>query len=83
MVTQIGFGSGKLRIVGGPGKRFPFMIPPLGFNDTNQVSVFEGPTIVETLTLEWFIVYVLCKEKPELCPFVYEETASAAGTRDD
>ena len=66
-MAQIGFGVEKLRIVGENGKRHPFLIPPLSLNDTNDVFTFDGPTVEEKFSRKWFIVFVLCERKPELC----------------
>ena len=81
VVSQIGFGQGKLRIVGGHGKRHPFMLPPLGGNNTDQIAVFRGPHIGDNLTMAWFVVHVLCAEKPELCPGIDAYSATSASDK--
>ncbi|XP_075257203.1 uncharacterized protein LOC142349494 [Convolutriloba macropyga] len=70
VVTQIGYGSGQLRIVGGKDHSKSFMISPGG--EDYPVFSIPGNQVRGTLTFAWFVLNCMCKEKPKLCPdFVF------------
>ena len=68
VISQVGFGKGDLKIVGGRGKRFNFVIPPLGKENRGEFIVLTGPRIAANLNFKWFIANIICDEKPNLCP---------------
>ena len=68
IITQVGFGRGEFRLVGGRGgRRHNFLVPPLGENNTQEVALFKGPSIKRELSIHWFISFVICEDKPGLC----------------
>ncbi|XP_075257302.1 uncharacterized protein LOC142349556 [Convolutriloba macropyga] len=67
IVAQVGFGKGILKLSRGRGNAFPFVIPPLGSSNEDEVYMFNGRTVRDNLTFRWFISNVLCEEKPWLC----------------
>ncbi|XP_075243959.1 uncharacterized protein LOC142338198 [Convolutriloba macropyga] len=66
IVTQLGFGKGELKVVAKRGLNSNFAFPPIAGN--YDVPVFIGATIQTRLSFTWFLVHVVCVEKPDLCP---------------
>ena len=66
IILQVGFGTGRLKVIGGKGLRHKFLMPHLG-DDDEHAYIFPGMGIRTRLTFGWFMVTVICGEKPELC----------------
>ena len=66
IISQMGFGHGKLKVIGGRGLTKKFVLPPLGQEET--VRIFTGSDVKNKMSFNWFLVHVICEEKPELCP---------------
>ncbi|XP_075243961.1 uncharacterized protein LOC142338201 [Convolutriloba macropyga] len=78
VISQIGFGNGDLKIIGSRnGIKGKFAFPALG--NSTAVPVFYGETIEAKLTFSWFIINILCLEKPELCEPIVEKRATSSG----
>ena len=78
VISQIGFGLGKLKIVGGRGLTKKFVLPPLG--NSQKIHILTGYQIKTKLAFPWFVVWVICGEKPWLCPNT-DGFASSSGGR--
>ncbi|XP_075243956.1 uncharacterized protein LOC142338195 [Convolutriloba macropyga] len=78
VISQIGFGLGKLKIVGGRGLTKKFVLPPLG--NSQKIQILTGYQIKTKLAFPWFVVWVICGEKPWLCPNT-DGFASSSGGR--
>ncbi|XP_075243957.1 uncharacterized protein LOC142338196 [Convolutriloba macropyga] len=78
VISQLGFGRGKLRIVGGRGLTKKFAIPPVGKEAT--MYVLTGYQIKTQLAFPWFMLWIICGEKPWMCPDADGQT-SISGIR--
>ena len=79
VITQVGFGHGPFKIVGGRGMTKKFIIPPLG--GTTKVHIMTGPMMKTDLNFSFFLIHVICPEKPFLCPGVDNIAGSSKETR--
>ncbi|XP_075243965.1 uncharacterized protein LOC142338204 [Convolutriloba macropyga] len=78
MISQLGFGKGKLKVVGGRGLTTNFAMPPVG-NQT-QVPYFKGAQLRKRLTFSWFLRNNICGDFPFLCAGL-EDRPSTSGSR--
>ncbi|XP_075256279.1 uncharacterized protein LOC142348709 [Convolutriloba macropyga] len=80
MISQVGFGRGKLKVVGGRGLTTNFGMPPVG-NQTH-VPFFKGAELRQRLTFPWFMRNNICGDYPYLCDgWEDEDTPSTSGNR--
>merc|ERR1712150_234091 len=67
VISQIGFGIGGLKVTGGSkGLTKDFVLPPLG--NSTKVYIFKGSVLRSELKFPWFMLRVICLEKPWMCP---------------
>ncbi|XP_075258508.1 uncharacterized protein LOC142350544 [Convolutriloba macropyga] len=77
VITQIGFGKGSLKIVGGK-KGKDYIFPPLGRED---LHVFSWKVVSRIISFDWFKDQVICKEREWVCAADGEKTASSNENR--
>ena len=81
IVTQVGFGIGQLKVVGDKRMTKPFAIPRLG--GSTNIYVYEAGKVKKDLNFTWFMHFVICKDKPELCPDLPPIQGSSSRGSDD
>ena len=75
IISKVGFGTGVLKIEGTRVLRNKsFVLPPSG--NSTLVPMFRSP-IESSLTFEWFLEHVVCKEKPWLCEQIEVDASSS------
>ena len=82
IISQVGFGKGSLKVSGGKGLRQKFALPHLG-NNEQEIYVFPGVGIRTKLTFGWFMVTLVCGEKPWLCAAIRDEKEGRSFLRDE
>ena len=65
VISQVGFGQGNFKIVGSKRTTKPFVIPPIG--SATRVFVLSGAELKSNLNFLWFLYYVVCPGKPDMC----------------
>ncbi|XP_063729275.1 uncharacterized protein LOC134856913 [Symsagittifera roscoffensis] len=66
VINQVGFGYGSLKIIGNPKLSRNFIVPPVGNEDL--MMVVPKNQVKDTLSFSWFLVNLVCREKPHWCP---------------
>ena len=61
IISQVGFGRGKLKIVGSKRMTKQFVVPPPGGG--SKVFVFKGADVAKVLDFSWFLYHVVCPAK--------------------
>ncbi|XP_063729276.1 uncharacterized protein LOC134856914 [Symsagittifera roscoffensis] len=81
VISQVGFGYGSLKLVGGKGLTKKFVLPPLG--GSKSMYLIHGATLKRNLSFSYVMTFIVCKAKPELCPddFENEIAESSSGQR--
>ncbi|XP_075257441.1 uncharacterized protein LOC142349626 isoform X2 [Convolutriloba macropyga] len=74
VISQVGFGKGEFKLVGSKRMTKPFVIPPLG--SKQRLHIVGGSMVKTELTFGWFLHYIICEGRPDLCP----DQQPAAGT---